>query len=129
MAVYQGHVSGFTPHSESGVFRKRMTLVWDFRLERQGPDGRPIPRVAAQMRGKYFRGGSISNGDVLELSGTQARSGLVTVTKVKNLTAGTVIRVHSYNVSVVILYLIILLVFIAMAAAAIGFFVVNKAGP
>jgi hypothetical protein len=106
-----------------------MTLVWDFRLERQGPDGRPIPRVAAQMRGKYFRGGSISNGDVLELSGTQARSGLVTVTKVKNLTAGTVIRVHSYNVSVVILYLIILLVFIAMAAAAIGFFVVNKAGP
>ena len=122
MAVYQGRVSGFTPRSESAVFRKRMTLVWDFRLERVGPDGRPLPRVAAEMRGKYFRGGSISNGDVLELAGTQARSGLVMVTKVKNLTAGTVIRAHSYNASVVILYLVFLLIFAAVAAAVFGFF-------
>jgi hypothetical protein len=116
MAVYQGRVSGFMPRSESAVFRRRMTLVWDFRLERVGPDGRPLPRIAAEMRGKYFRGGSISNGDVLELSGGQNRSGLVTVTRVRNLTAGTVIRAHKYNASVFIVYLVFLLIFCGVAA-------------
>ncbi|HJP73261.1 MAG TPA: hypothetical protein VJ914_03280 [Pseudonocardiaceae bacterium] len=116
MAIYQGRVSGFMPRSESSVYRKRMTLVWDFRVERMDAVGRPLPRIAAEMRGKYFRGGSLSNGDVVELAGQQNRSGLVTVSRVKNLTAGTVIHAHNYNASVVILYLFLLLTFAGVAA-------------
>lgn len=116
MAVYKGRVSGFMPRSESSVYRRRMTLVWDFRVERMDAVGRPLPRIAAEMRGKYFRGGSISNGDVVELSGRQTRSGLVTVSRVNNLTAGTVIHAHNYNTSVVILYLFLLLTFAGVAA-------------
>jgi hypothetical protein len=125
MAMYSGRVSGFAPRSESGVFRKRMTLVWDFRLERQSPDGKPLPRIAVQMRGKYFRGGSISNGDVVELSGGQDRHGLVAVTSVKNLTAGTTVRVRSYNASVVLLYLLFVVV-VCGGAAAIVNLVLNR---
>lgn len=119
MATYKGRVSGFMPRSESSVYRRRMTLVWDFRVERMDAVGRPLPRIAAEMRGKYFRGGSISNGDVVELSGRQTHNGLVTVSSVKNLTAGTVIHARNYNASVVILYLFLLLIFAAVAATVV----------
>jgi hypothetical protein len=117
MSVYKGKVSGFVPRTESGVFRRRITLVWDFRLERCGLDGRPLPRLAAEMRGKYFRGGSISDGDMLELTGSQRRNGLVVVNRVRNLTAGTVIRARSYDVSVFLAYLAVLLLFTAIVYA------------
>lgn len=117
MTTYQGRVSGFAPRTESSVFRKRITLVWDFRLERAGADNRPLPRLAAQMRGKYFRGGSISNGDVIELAGRQRHNGLVEVRTVKNLSTGTVIRAHNYNASVFLVYFVVILVFVAIAYA------------
>lgn len=117
MSQYSGRVSGYTPRTEGGVFRKRQTLVWDFRLERHDPGGRPLPRVAVELRAKYYRGGSISNGDVVEVWGRQSRSGVVVVQSVKNLTAGTVIRAHNWNASVVVAYLMALLV---VAAIAVG---------
>jgi hypothetical protein len=99
------------------VYRRRITLVWDFRLERYGADRRPLPRVAAQMRAKYFRGGSINNGDVVELAGRQRRNGLVVVRVVKNLSTGTVIRARNYNASVFLVYLVVLALFAAAAYA------------
>jgi hypothetical protein len=115
MSHYKGRVSGYTPRTEGGVFRKRQTLVWDFRMERHDPSAKPLPRVAVEMRAKYYRGGSISNGDVVEVWGRQSRSGVVVVRSVRNLTAGTVIRAHNWNASVAAAYLMALLVVAAIA--------------
>jgi hypothetical protein len=52
MTVYKGRVFGFMPRSESSVCCERTTLVWDFRLERTDAGGGPLPRIAAEMRGK-----------------------------------------------------------------------------
>ncbi|MCF4121151.1 hypothetical protein L1785_09160 [Antribacter sp. KLBMP9083] len=120
MPTYKGKVSGYVPRTESGVFRKRQTLVWNFRLERYGPGGKPLPRVAVEMRAKYYRGGSINNGDVVEVTGRQSRNGLVTVDKAKNLTAGTVVRARRWNLSVFIvkgLGLLLILAVLAVVAA------------
>jgi hypothetical protein len=102
MDVYQGRVSGFVPRVESPVIRKRTTIVWDFRIERQTPDGKPLPRVAVEMRAKYFTGGSVNNGDIVIINGRPGRNGLVTVDQVKNLTSGSTVVAHKYNASLVI---------------------------
>lgn len=118
MSHYIGRVSGYTPRTEGGVFRKRQTLVWDFRLERHDPGGKPLPRIAMEMRAKYYRGGSISNGDVVEAWGRQSRNGVVVVRSVKNLTGGTVIPAHKWNASVVVAYLMVPLFVAAVAVGA-----------
>jgi hypothetical protein len=125
MTEYQGRVSGFVPRTESPVIRKRTTIVWDFRLERQTPDGKPLPRVAVEMRGKYFSGGSINNGDVVVLAGRHCRNGLVTVKRVKNLTSSTTVIAHKYNASLVIggifqaVFVLVALGVIALIAAVV----------
>jgi hypothetical protein len=121
MSDYKGKVSGYLPRTEGGVFRRRQTLVWDFRLERYDPNGTPLPRVAVEMRAKYYRGGSINNGDVVEVWGSQSRSGVVRVSSAKNLTAGTMIRAHNWNPSVVILYLVTALVMLGVVFAVLHF--------
>lgn len=119
MSHYTGRVSGYTPRTEGGVFRKRQTLVWDFRLERHDPAGRPLHRVAVELRAKYYRGGSISNGDIVEMWGRPSRNGVVVVNSVKNLTAGTTIRAHNWNASVAFAYLTALLVFAALVVGGL----------
>ncbi|MFF4422901.1 hypothetical protein ACFY04_19325 [Streptomyces sp. NPDC001549] len=114
-------MTGFMPRTESGVFRKRQTLVWDFRLERHGDDGRPLPRAAVQMRAKFYRGGAINNGDVVQVSGRRRRNGLIVVDSVRNLTSGTVIRAHNWNVSVFLVYALMLLVLAAVIGVAQSF--------
>jgi hypothetical protein len=121
MNHYKGRVSGYLPRAEGGVFRRRQTLVWDFRLERHDPRGTPLPRVAIELRAKYYRGGSINNGDVVELWGRQSRNGVVRVDSMKNLTAGTMIRAHNWNPSVVILYLVTSLVLLGIVFAVLHF--------
>lgn len=121
MARFEGKVSGFVPRTESGVFRKRQTLVWDFRLERYSPDGKPLPRVAVQMRAKFYRGGAVNNGDVVQVSGHQGRNGLVVVDSVKNLSSGTVIKARKWNPSVFLAYAVILVVFFSAVAAGLYF--------
>lgn len=122
LQTYRGTVSGFIPRTESPVIRKRTTLVWNFRLERRSPDGQPLPRIAVEMRGKFYQGGSINNGDVVELTGAQDSRGLVVVSDVNNLTAGTRIRARKYNASLVvggiIKWIIVVLVAIAMIVVA-----------
>jgi hypothetical protein len=115
MAHYRGKVSGYTPRSETGVFRRRQTLVWDFRLERQ-EQGRPLPRLAVQMRAKYYRGGAVNNGDIVEISGRPGRNGVVVVQSVKNLTSGTKIQAHNWNLSVFLLNGVMLVLFLAFVA-------------
>lgn len=122
MTTYRGTVSGFMPRTESPVLRKRTTLVWDFRIERPGQR-----RVAVEMRAKYYRGGSINNGDVVEFDGQPGRSGVVVTNHVRNLTAGTVVRGHQYNLSVAIITTVKLTVLIAfLAALAVGAMIVRQ---
>lgn len=126
MDYYKGKVSGYMPRTESGVFRRRQTLVWDFRLERYDQSGKPLPRIAVETRAKYYRGGSINNGDVVEVRGRQSRNGVVTVGAISNLTAGTTIRAHNWNASVVLMYLTTLLVVLGIVAA--GLYLVSGHG-
>lgn len=128
MTRFEGKVSGFVPRTESGVFRKRQTLVWDFRLERYSHDGRPLPRIAVQMRAKFYRGGAVNNGDVVQVSGWQGHNGLVVVDSVKNLSSGTVIKARRWNASVFIAYAFFLLLFFSIAAGGIYFVVSGDHG-
>jgi hypothetical protein len=121
VARFEGKVSGFVPRIESGVFRKRQTLVWDFRLERYSSDGKPLPRVAVQMRAKFYRGGAVNNGDVVQVAGRQGHNGLVVVDSLKNLTSGTVIKARKWNASVFIAYAFFLLLFFSVVAAGLYF--------
>lgn len=121
MTTYRGTVSGFAPRTESPVLRKRTTLVWDFRIERPGER-----RVAVEMRAKYYRGGSINNGDVVELDGQTRPNGVVVTNCVRNLTASTVVRGHKYNLIVSIITAVKLMALIAfLAAVAVGVMIVR----
>lgn len=121
MTRYEGKVSGFVPRTESGVFRKRQTLVWDFRLERYGRDGRPLPRVAVQMRAKFYRGGAVNNGDIVQVAGHQGGNGLVVVDSLRNLTSGTTIKARRWNASVFLVSALFLLLFLAIALGGLYF--------
>jgi hypothetical protein len=121
MITYKGMVSGFMPRTESPVIRKRTTLVWDFRIERPGQR-----RVAVEMRGKYYRGGSVNNGDIVELSGRLGRNGIVRTACVSNLTAGTTVRAHKYNASTAIIGSVKALVTVAFLVAAVAAFLIFR---
>jgi len=122
MATFRGTVSGFAPRVESPIIRKRSTIVWSFRIER--PQQR---RVAVELRAKYYTGGSINNGDQVELHGVLRRNGIVRVDRVKNLTAGTTVSAHQYNAMPILLNLVALITFLALVAA-VGMFFLSNAG-
>jgi hypothetical protein len=67
-----------------------MVLIWDFRLERTDERGQPLPRLSVEMRGSSFRG-SIANGDVIEVDAPASPGQLIQPSKVRNVTAGTVV--------------------------------------
>lgn len=76
-------------------------LVWTFRIERAGPDGSPLPRVAVEMRGRSI-GGSVANGDWVEIATrTPWQSGMTLKPKtVKNLSSNSVVEANTSNRSV-----------------------------
>jgi hypothetical protein len=68
-------------------------IVWSFRLQRNGPNARPLPPVDVELRGHFLRG-SLVTGDEVELDASGFNSGdVVSVRKLRNLTANTVVKV------------------------------------
>ena len=76
------------------------TLIWDFRLERNAPDGTPLAPVAVEMvskgsmwgTSKGFKG-SVLNGDEVEVDGRDYQPGRVLrVEQVWNLTSNSIVR-------------------------------------
>jgi hypothetical protein len=63
--MIKGQVSGFQTRFESGGRGPGLT-VWSFRLDRLDKEGKPLPRVAVEMRGTSFEG-AINQGDWVEL--------------------------------------------------------------
>jgi hypothetical protein len=92
--MIKGKVSGFRERSEVGQFdqRVRPILVWDFRLERFEPSGKPLPRVAVEMRGYSFSG-LIANGDVVEIDQPDVPGQLIRTDAVRNLTSNSTVTV------------------------------------
>jgi hypothetical protein len=92
-----------------GVIRGRVTVVqqvlllgqkgfnptvWNFRLQRGGPDGGSFPLVEVEMRGLTFEG-SIAENDEVELNAAGYKTGdVVGVTKVDNITAKSVFKAN-----------------------------------
>jgi hypothetical protein len=68
------------------------TVVWNFRLQRAGPDGAQLPAVSVEMRGVGFEG-SILEGDEVEVVARGYKSGDVIATReVRNLTSNSRVR-------------------------------------
>lgn len=87
--VIKGAVSSFQQRTEQiwTTIGPRLITVWDFRLERSDPiTGKPLPRVAVQMRGRKFIG-SIVNGDIVEVSDAGKPGKVVQTRRVRNLTS------------------------------------------
>ena len=90
MSQLNGVVSGLQQRFEPT--RAGQVVVWNFRLERHDAAGKPMPRVAVEMRGRRFSG-SINNGDIVELDGSPNRDGLVCVWWVRNRTSNVRVTV------------------------------------
>jgi hypothetical protein len=86
------------------------SLVWDFRLERSAPDGRPLQPIAVELRshaslfrfGPDTKGfeGSILNGDEVEVDARHHKPGkLLKVEQVRNVTSNSVVRVRGSSPS------------------------------
>ena len=84
MGLYSGTVSGLTTQGEYGFALK----VISFRLERHDESGKPLPRLAVEMRGVSLRG-PIANGDRVELVGKQDSSGVVHTQRVQNVSTNS----------------------------------------
>jgi hypothetical protein len=78
-------VSGFQQRFEPGG-----KLVWDFRVERLDAAGKPLPRVAVEMRAATFVG-SINNGDTVEVPGVVGENGILMAERVRNLTSSATV--------------------------------------
>ena len=90
MPVIRGQVSGFTTRYEP-VARGASVTVWDFRVDPQDAGGKPLPRVAFEMRGTTFDG-AISVGDWVEAD-TNLRNGkTLRVSQIKNLTTNAIVQ-------------------------------------
>lgn len=122
--LIKGQVSGMQQRFEPGG------AVWDFRVERTDPSGKPLPRVAVELRGQSFQG-SINNGDWVELFGEWRSGDVVKVDEVKNLTTNATVRTQAVprvkGVSGSGWALLIPFVFLAVIGAGVGLvFLVNR---
>jgi DNA helicase TIP49 (TBP-interacting protein) len=113
-SMIKGAVSGFQPRSEQVGSGPRVLIVWDFRIEQKDPTGQPMPRAAVEMRGRSFIG-SINNGDVVAIDAPFNAGQVLQVSRVRNLTSGTMVTAKGAHSAVLsrVIFILILLPFIA----------------
>lgn len=88
---FRGNVSGFRPRTEQAG--RGYVTIWDFRIERFDPQGRPLPRVPVEMRGTRFDG-AINEGDLVEVDGEWREGQTLHTGHVKNLTTAADVHAH-----------------------------------
>ena len=86
-----GQVSGFQQRYEPT--RAGSVTVWDFRIDRHDGDGKPLPRVAAEMRGMRIEGG-LSIGDWVETDSKWRPGKTLQLRNIKNLSTNSVVEAH-----------------------------------
>jgi hypothetical protein len=113
--LFRGRVAGMQQRQEMLSFfwvgrgqGAPYSLVWDFRLERNAPDGTPLPPMAIELRSPghfFFRStkgfeGSLLNGDQVEVDGRHYKPGRVLqVEQLRNLTSNSVVRIRGSSPS------------------------------
>jgi hypothetical protein len=76
-----------TVRSEGGGENSVHQVVMTYRLQRRGPDGRELPVLQVEMRGRRLLG-MIADGDLIQAPLPLPLSGVVQLENVTNLTTG-----------------------------------------
>jgi hypothetical protein len=74
--------------SEGGGENSIHQVVLTYRLHRRAPDGRELPALQVEMRGRRLQG-MIADGDVIQAPGPLPVSGAIQLERVTNLTTGS----------------------------------------
>ncbi len=120
----KGRVSGMQQRGEAAL--RTSWAVWDFRLERIDANGKPLPRVPVEMRGRRFEG-SIANGDLVEIDGARWTPGQVLHTRqVRNATTGVTVRARGITRGQLIAINMVMLVVMALVLILGGLTVLNQ---
>jgi hypothetical protein len=111
--VIKGQVSGFQTRFESAG-RGPGTTVWSFRLDRHDKEGKPLPRVAVEMRGTSFDG-AINQGDWVELDQDWKPGTTLRAKRLTNLTTNAVVSskgaaIKAFSKALVVVFFVVFLV-------------------
>jgi hypothetical protein len=100
-------------------------VVLSYRLHRRGPDGRELPVLQVEMRGRNLQG-MIADGDLIQAPGPLPPSGMAQLETVTNLTTGSPVVLKRPNASagcliatLVMLSVMVLLVVVAFIVFAL----------
>ena len=74
--------------SEGGGENAVHQVVLTYRLQRRAPDGRELPVLQVEMRGRHLQG-MVADGDLIQAPAPLPLSGAVELEAVMNLTTGT----------------------------------------
>lgn len=77
-----------TVRSEGGGQNSVPGVVLTYRLHRRGPDGRELPVLQVEMRGRHLQG-MVAEGDLVQALTPLPPSGVVQLEAVTNLTTGS----------------------------------------
>ena len=91
--IVRGRVAALQQRQEMATMAGTpATLVWNFRVQREGSDGTQLPTVTVQMRGVSFEG-SIINGDEVEIKARGFKPGdVIKAREIRNLTSNSRVR-------------------------------------
>jgi hypothetical protein len=119
----KGRVSGMQQRAE--VALRTSWAVWDFRLERTTSDGKPLPRVPVEMRGRRFEG-SITNGDVVEIAANWTQGQILHTREVHNATTGVTVKARGLSRGQWIAINAITLLVMALILLVVGFTILDQ---
>ncbi len=119
----KGRVSGMQQRAE--VALRTSWAVWDFRLERTAADGKPLPRVPVEMRGRRFEG-SITNGDVIEIDADWTQGKILHTRQVRNGTTGVTVKARGLSRGQWIAINAITLIVTALILLVVGFTILDQ---
>ncbi|MDN5804077.1 MAG: hypothetical protein L0H26_05745 [Microlunatus sp.] len=94
--------------TEGGGEHTVQQVVLTYRLRRHAPNGRPLPVLQVEMRGKRLLG-MVAEGDLLQAPGPLPPGGAIQFDKVTNLTTGASVAVFRPRTSVVALVIVLVL--------------------
>lgn len=108
--------------SEGGGENSVHTVVMTYRLHRRSPDGRELPVIQVEMRGRRLLG-MIADGDLVQAPMPLPLSGLVQLETVTNLTTGAPVELKRPNAGAGCLIASLVLLSLMVLVVVMGFVV------
>lgn len=111
--------------TEGGGENSLQQVVLTYRLKRLGPDGRELPVLQVEMRGRKLEG-MIADGDLVQAAGPLPPSGAIQLETVANLTTGapvTLMRPKASKGCLIAFLIVVALMVLVMIGLFVGFLV------